>query len=58
VGFTDNRAVRRRERDNVVVVDGVDDNYTDDEIADLSVDTIRDIIRGKLPSGTSAHHLN
>lgn len=30
------------------------DNYTDDEIADLAVNTIRDIVRGKLPPGTSS----
>jgi hypothetical protein len=30
------------------------DNYTDDEIADLVVNTIRDIVRGKLPPGTSS----
>ncbi len=30
------------------------DNYSNDEIADLAVDTLRDIVRGKLPPGTSA----
>jgi hypothetical protein len=30
------------------------DNYTDDEIADLAMNTIRDIVRGKLPPGTSS----
>ena len=30
------------------------DNYTDDEIADLAVNAVRDIVRGKLPPGTSS----
>jgi hypothetical protein len=30
------------------------DNYTDDEIADLAVNTIRDIVSGELPPGTSS----
>ena len=30
------------------------DNYTDDQIADLTANTIRDIVRGKLPPGTSS----
>ena len=30
------------------------DDYTYDEIADLAVKTIRDIVGGKLPPGTSS----
>jgi hypothetical protein len=29
-------------------------NHTDDEIAGLALNTIREIVRGKLPPGTSS----